>query len=333
MKVIIPLAGFGTRMRPHSWSRPKALLHVAGNTVLGHILEQIKVLTVDEVVLIVGYKGAEIKAWVAEAYPHLAFHFVVQEQPLGQAHALWLCRDFLDDGAVFMTFGDGIIDAAYEDISQTEADGVALVQTVADPRKFGVAVLNDAGQVARIVEKPDSMTHKLALAGGYWFKNGRQLQQALDQVIQKERKTKGEYYLADALNLMLENGFKLETQATNFWFDTGTPENILHTNMRLLGLGYGSEDIIDRSYGEDFTVTPPVFVHETAVVDHCVIGPYVSIGPNVTLRRCVVSHAIIDAHSTVTDVHLQHSLIGENATVKGNVHSLFVGDNSKVELG
>ena len=333
MKVIIPLAGFGTRMRPHTWSRPKALMHVAGNTVLGHILEQIKSITTNEVIFIVGYKGDEIQTWISENYSHLDARFVVQEEPLGQAHALWLCRHFLDDSPVFMTFGDGIIDAAYESLSDSEADGVAFVQEVEDPRSFGVAVLNEVGHVSRIIEKPDSLENRLALVGAYWFKNGRKLQQVLDRVIEENVKTKGEYYLADALALLLEDGFTMRTMETQFWFDTGTPENILETNKRLLGLGYGSEDAIDRSYGEDFTVIPPVFIHETAVVNNCVIGPYVSIGPNVHMERTVVRQSIIDANSQLSDVNLNECLIGENVEMKGTVQTLFVGDNTKIKLG
>lgn len=332
MKVIIPLAGFGTRMRPHTWSRPKALLYVAGNTVLGHILEQIKLITTDEVILIVGYKGDEIRKWVSQTYPELNVRFVVQEEPLGQAHALWLCRDFLDESPVFMTFGDGIIDADYEALAEATADGVALVQAVDDPRTFGVAVLDEQEFVAQVVEKPETDEHKLALVGAYWFKNGRFLQQALDQVMAENVQTKGEYYLADALGIMLANGFKMRTMPVHFWLDSGTPENILYTNKRLLGLGYGSDDVIDRSYGEDFTVTPPVFVHETAVVDHCVIGPYVSIGPGVTLTRCIVRNSIIDANSTISDANLNNSLIGEQVDIKGTSHTMFVGDSGKLEI-
>ncbi|MEM7334651.1 MAG: sugar phosphate nucleotidyltransferase [Chloroflexota bacterium] len=332
MKVIIPLAGFGTRMRPHTWSRPKALMHVAGNTVLGHILEQIEAITTDEVIFIVGYKGAEIEAWVNEHYAHLNAHFVIQEEPLGQAHALWLCRDFLDESPVFMTFGDGIIDAEYEQLHAQAVDGIAFVEEVEDPRSFGVAVLGEDGAVKQIIEKPETLAHKLAVVGAYWFKNGRSLKSALDRMIAEEIKTKGEYYLADALGLLLQDGFKMHTMATKFWFDAGTPTNILETNKRLLGLGYGSEDAIDRSYGEDFTVIPPVFIHETAVIDGCVLGPYVSIGPEAHLERVIVKHSIIDANSKLTDMNLTESLIGEKSEVAGSSQTLFVGDNSKMKF-
>lgn len=331
MKVIIPLAGYGTRMRPHTWSRPKALMTVAGNTVLGHILEQIKVIATQEVIFIVGYKGDEIKQWVMANYPDMDAHFVVQEEPLGQAHALWLCRPFLDESPLFITFGDGIIDAEYETLTEMAGDGVALVQEVDDPRSFGVAVLGDDGTVTQIVEKPEDDTHKLVLVGAYAIDNGRRLSHALEKVISEDIQTKGEFYLADALTLLINDGFKMHTLPVNFWLDTGTPENLLESNRRLLGLGYGSEDAIDRSYGEEFTVIPPVFIHETAVVEHCVLGPYVTIGPEAQVERSIVRHSIIEAGATVTDMNVDQSLVGERTTVKGISHTVIIGDDSQIE--
>lgn len=333
MKVIIPLAGYGTRMRPHSWSRPKALMHVAGQTVLGHIFEKISVLTTEEVILIVGYKGDEIVSWARSEYPHLDLQVVVQEEPLGQAHALWLCSHYLDTKDVFITFGDGIIDADYQQITHTRADGLALVQEVEDPRPFGIAILGQDGRISQIVEKPDRMDDKLALVGAYWFRHGDRLLDALDELIKSQQKLKGEYYLADALGLLLTDGFNIETMNTRYWLDAGTPENILATNARLLGLGHGSEDAIERSYGEDFTVIPPVFIHKTAVIDQCVIGPYTSIGPETHLERCIVRNSIIEAGSHLADVNIKDSLVGEHVDLKGTSYKLLVGDNGQVDLG
>lgn len=332
MKVIIPIAGFGTRMRPHTWSRPKALMHVAGNTVLGHILSQISDITSDEVIFVVGYKGEEIKMWVGETYPHLKARYVEQPEQLGTAHALWLCRDFMDVGDVFIIFGDGIINAPYETLADTAADGVALVQEIEDPRQFGVAVRDDQGHVSHVVEKPETVENKLALVGAYYFKKGRTLKNALDRIIEEERTINGEYYFTEVINQLVEDDFKMETMTVKFWLDTGNRADMLHTNERLLGLGYGSEDAIDRSYGEDFTVIPPVFIHETALVDSCVIGPYVTIGENVRMQRCIVRNSIIDASSTLEDVNLDQSLIGEGVTLKGNARTLFVGDSGHIKL-
>lgn len=333
MKVIIPLAGFGKRMRPYTWSRAKPLLHVAGKTVIGHLLDLMSDITTEEVIFVIGYKGEQIEAWIREHYPHLDSHFVVQEELLGQAHALWLCRDFMDEGELVIAFGDGIVQARYTELPDPTADVVMLVQEVEDPRKFGVVATDADGFVTELIEKPDHDRYRQAIAGIHWFRHGRTLRQALDRIIADGRQTKGEYYLADAYQVLLEQGLKVRTQETIFWLDAGNPENILATNERLLGLGYGSEDAIDRSYAEDFTALPPVFIHEEASVDSSVIGPYVSIGPGAKISNCIIKNSIIDAGAQLENCLLDGALIGENTKVTGKRMSMFLGDDSIVEIG
>ncbi|MFO7540229.1 MAG: sugar phosphate nucleotidyltransferase [Chloroflexota bacterium] len=330
MKVIIPLAGFGTRMRPHTWSRPKPLLHVAGHTVIGHLLDRLAPITTEEVVFVVGYKGAEIEAWIRHHYSHLDSHFVIQEEALGQAHALWLCRDFLDDGEALVAFGDGIVDADYAAISDTTADGVCLVQEMEDPRKFGVVVTDETNRITDFIEKPKTAEHKQVIAGIYWFRNGRILRHALDTVIREERMTKGEYYLADAYQVLLQQGTPLVAKPCYYWLDAGNPENILNTNARLLSMGFHSDDLVERSYVEDFTAMPPASLHESAQVDAAVIGPYASIGANVTIKNAIVRNSIIDEGAIIENCILDGALIGRRAQVQGQGLSLFVGDDSIV---
>jgi glucose-1-phosphate thymidylyltransferase len=332
LKIIIPLAGFGTRMRPHTWGRPKPLLNVAGKTIIGHLLDLMHEITTEEVIFVVGYKGDEIEAWIRERYPQLDVHFVIQEEALGQAHAIWLCRDFMDDGELLIAFGDGIVQAHYTDIPEPELDGVCLVQEVEDPRKFGVVAVDEQGLIQQFIEKPTSAIHKQAIAGIYWFRHGTLLRAALDKVIQEERKTRGEYYLADAYQVLLEQRAKIGTKPTIFWLDAGNPENVLNTNERLLAMGYGSQDAIERSYAEDFTVMPPVFIHETAVIDRCVIGPYVTIDAQAKIKDAVVRNSIIDAGTQIESCILDGALIGERAKVIGRSKALFVGDDSIIEI-
>ena len=335
MKIIIPLAGYGTRMRPHTWSRPKALLNVAGNTVIGHLLNLMSAVTErddSQVVFVVGYKGNEIEVWLRERYPQLNMHFIVQREALGQAHAIWLCRDFMDEGEVLIAFGDGIVDADYAGIAEPNVDGVCLVQPVEDPRHFGVVAVDERGFITNFIEKPATMAHKLAIAGIYWFSNGRQLQQALNTVISEGRQTRGEYYLADAYQVLLRQGVRIITRPTIFWLDAGNPENILATNARLLSLGHGTADVIERSYAEDFTVLPPVFLHESAVIDSAVLGPYTSVEANVTIRNAIVANSIIDAGAHVESCVLKDALVGQNARVVGKGLSVFIGDDAIVEI-
>ncbi len=332
MKVIIPLAGFGKRMRPHTWSRAKPLLNVAGNTIVGHLLNLMSDITTEEVIFVVGYKGDEIEAWIRHNYPHLDAHFVVQEEALGQAHAIWMCRDYLDDGEVLVAFGDGIVNAEYAQIPEPDADGVILVQEMEDPRTFGVAVTDEHDVVTDFIEKPDTIEHNQVIAGIYWFKNGRLLHHAIQTIITQNRQTKGEYYLVDAYKVMLEQGAVIKAKPTIFWLDAGKPDYMLEANKRLLGLGYGSEDAIDRSYAEDFTALPPVFIHETAVIANSVIGPYASIGAGAVIRDAIVRNSIVDGGTAVSNAILDGALIGENAKITGKGKALFVGDNSIVNL-
>jgi glucose-1-phosphate thymidylyltransferase len=238
----------------------------------------------------------------------------------------------MDKNEVLIAFGDGIVDADYEDIPEPGVNGVCLVQPVEDPRKFGVVAVDEAGFITDFIEKPATMEHKLAIAGIYWFSDGRQLRQALDTVIREKRQTKGEYYLADAYQVLLQQGARIITKPTRFWLDAGNPENVLHSNARLLSLGYGTSDVIERSYAEDFTVLPPVFLHESAVVDSSVIGPYASIEANVTIRNAIVRNSIVDAGAHVESCILDGALIGENVRITGKSKSVFIGDDSIVEL-
>lgn len=335
MKTIILLGGFGSRMRPHTWSRPKALMNVAGNTVLGHLLDELKPITTnkgDEVIFVVGYKGDEIRAWVKENYSHLTYHFVVQEQALGQAHAVWLCRDFLDDDGVVVGFGDAYISADYANFAQPDFDAVFLVEEVDDPTSYGIVKTTDENIVTAFVEKPDTKEDKKAVCGINWFKNGNELKKALDYVMENDLQTKGEYYMADAYQVMIDWGAKITTAPVSDWLDAGQPQMILATNARLLQLGFNTQDAIERSYGEDFTVMAPVYIHPDAKIEHSVIGPYVSVGADAVIRNSVISNSIIDPKAIVENTVLAHALVGEKAEVVGTPKALFVGDNSKVEL-
>lgn len=338
MKVIILLGGYGTRMRPHTWSRPKPLLNVAGNTVLGHILDMMAELTTDEVIFVVGYKGDQIEEWVREHYPHLDSHFVIQKEALGQAHAVWLCRDYLQsDGDVILAFGDGIIETDYPGIKKkgldVGADAVFTVQKVDDPSSFGVVAVDEDGFVTQFIEKPETNEHDLAVVGINWFRNDKQLYEAVNRVMEEDRQTLGEHFMADAYEILLEKGTKITTKEIHMWSDAGQPQNILDTNQRLLSIGYNTPDALERSYAEEFMVLPPVYIHPSARIENSVIGPFASLDEGVVIRDSVVRNSIVDRGAHVEGVVLDRSLIGEEAEVAGRPRRLFVGDNSRVDIG
>lgn len=338
MKTIILLGGYGTRMRPHTWSRPKPLLRLAGNTVLGHILERMRDVTQDEVIFVVGYKADQIEAWVRAQYPEMNSRFVLQEEPLGQAHAVWLCRDYLqDDDELVLAFGDAIIDAEFDamrQMAQREAvDAIFMVVEIDDPRGHGVVVLDDDGSVQRFIEKPDNVEHKLLVTGLNWFRHSSQLAQAVETVMDEGRQTLGEFFMADAYRVMLENGAHIRTMPAQRWVDTGQPQNMLTANARLLAVGYSTPEAIERSYAEDFTVLPPVFLHPDATVEGSVIGPYVSIEAGATVRGAVLRNCVIEGQAVVENCVLDGALVGEHCDVQGQPRALFIGDNSRVEIG
>ena len=342
MKTIILLGGYGTRMRPHTWSRPKPLLKLAGNTVLGHILEKMSEVTRDQVIFVVGYKAEQIEEWVRAQYPQIDSHFVLQQEPLGQAHAVWLCRDYLqDDDEMVLAFGDAIIDADFDvlgRITRAESgaavepvDSVFMVVEVDDPRGHGVVVLDEYGYVQRFIEKPQTTEHNMLVTGLNWFRHSRQLAAAVDMVIRENRQTLGEYFMADAYKVLLERGARILTMPVLRWVDTGQPQNMLTANARLLAVGYSTPEAIERSYAEDFTVLPPVYLHPSARVEASVIGPYVTLEAGVTVKGSIIRNSVVDREAIIENCVLDGALIGEACQIRGRSRALFVGDNSVVD--
>lgn len=345
MNVIVPAAGLGTRLRPHTHHRPKPLVPVAGDTVLGHVMRKLEVLDIDALVFIVGHLGEQIEAYVRDRYDVPA-HFVRQPELLGQAHALALAGDWLE-GEVLIVFVDTIFEADLARLPGVEADGVVFTHPVEDPRRFGVVTLDDAGFVTRFVEKPAEPISNLAVVGLYYLKDGAALRSAIDRLLREGRQTKGEYYLADALQLMVEDGARLEAATVSAWEDCGTAPAILRTNRYLLER---LEHRVPDGLRAGNIFVPPVFVADGAKIEESVVGPYVHVGPGCLVRRSVVGphvslgedvavigamlrDAIVDARSNVSDAGLAASLVGADTRVRGGLEKLNVGDHAELQLG
>jgi len=201
VKVIIPMAGYGKRLRPLTWSRPKPLINVAGKPILGHILDVFAPMAeIDDVVFIVGWLGEQIEEYVRANY-RFRSHYVVQEELKGQAHALYLAREFLD-GPCIILFVDTLFEADLSDLDAVDADAVAFVKEVDDPRRFGV-VIEEEGRIVRIIEKPEGLEHRNAVVGLYYVREGRALESAIEYLLEHDIRTKGEFYLADAFQVMI----------------------------------------------------------------------------------------------------------------------------------
>jgi glucose-1-phosphate thymidylyltransferase len=327
MKVVIPSAGFGKRLRPHTYTKPKPLLNVAGKPVLGHILDKIKGLEAEEVIFIVGWLGEQIEAYVRKNYSFPS-RYVEQKELLGQAHAIWLARDYLE-GPVFIIFVDTIFEADLSRLAEVDADGVLYVKEVEDPRRFGVVVL-EKGYIKNLIEKPEGFEHKLAIVGLYYIKDSQFLIECIEELIAKDIKTKGEYYLADALQIMIEKGAKFITRRVDVWEDCGKPETVLDTNRYLLEHGHDNSEQVKA---DDFLIVPPVHIDPSARISNSIVGPYVTISGGCEIRGSIIRDSIIDEGAYIEDVMLEQSLIGQEARVSGRYRRLNVGDSSNVDFG
>ncbi len=325
MKVIIPLGGLGTRLRPHTYTRPKPLINVAGKPMLGHIVDKFAGLPVEEFIFVVGYLGEQIEHYVKSTYAFPA-RFVEQKEALGQAHALWLCREHVA-GPVFVIFGDTLFDADLGELGRSPRDNLAYVKEVEDPRRFGVAALRPDGGVECFVEKPDTTVNRLAVIGMYYYTDGSQLMSACKELMDRRIQTKGEYFLTDANNLMIGQGARFVTRTVDVWLDTGKPETVLETNRYLLDNG---SDNSGQVHFPACVIVSPVNVHPTAKIEEAVIGPYATIGENCHIRRAIIRDSIIEADATITDTFLDQSLIGREAVVTGRYRKFNVGDSASV---
>ena len=336
LKIFIPMAGWGTRMRPHTWSRPKPLVSVAGKTSFEHLMDLFDTLPEPkrtEFIFIVGpYLGEmQIPAFVKEHYPDITAHFVVQGEMKGQSHALYLARQYLT-GPMVMIFSDTLIETDFSFLEREKSNAVAWVKAVPDPRRFGVAEVNEEGWVKRLIEKPQSIENNLAVVGCYYFKSSEDLLAAIEEQMQRNVQLKNEFFLVDAINILLERGALMRVEHVDTWLDTGTIEATLETNAFLLKR-------MDRQPEErpNVKVIPPVFIHPSAEVSEAVIGPNVSIGPDCKISQAVIQDSIIDEGTKITRAALTRSLIGSNCVVEGQPNrgaasSLNIGDNSEVRF-
>lgn len=334
LKIVIPMAGWGTRMRPQTWSKPKPLVAVAGKTTLDYLLEMFQSIPRQwevEYVFIVspGLGETHIPRHMAEHYPNLQVHYVVQEEMKGQSHALYLARQYLQ-GPMIMCFSDTLLETDFSFLKNETADGVAWVKEVDDPRRFGVAEVDPSGQIRRLIEKPQSMENKLAVVGCYYFRQGEALVQAIEEQMRRNLQLKNEYFLADAINILIERGAKMRPHAVNIWLDTGTIQATLETNRYLLH----HRTFPLPALPESVQIIPPVAIHPEARLSHSVIGPNVSIGPGCLIEHARLEDSILESEVTVQGLSLIRSFVGHRAKIVGTDAQkqveLNIGDDSSI---
>ena len=337
LKIFIPMAGWGTRMRPHTWSKPKPLVSVAGKTSLEHLLDMFNSVPDPnqvEFVFIVGpYLGElQVPPFVRENYPGMKAHFVVQEEMKGQSHALWLAREFMH-GPLIVCFSDTLLETDFSFLDHEQADVVAWVMPMEDPRRFGVAELDEEGWVWRFIEKPESTENNLVVVGCYYFNSAEKLLAAIKKQMERNLALKGEFYLTDTITLMIEDGAKVRTQQADSWLDTGTIDATLETNKILLDQK-ANKTINEQANGAE--IIAPSFIHPSAEIKNSVIGPYSSIGANCKIVNSWIEQSIVEADCEIQDAALSRSLVGIKTRIRGRgdgkVMELNVGDNSDIFL-
>lgn len=313
MKVVIPLAGKGTRLRPQTYATPKPLLEVGGKPVMSYILDDLRELGVDEIVFITGYLGDRIEEYIETEYPEFTAHYVEQEVQDGTAGAVNLAKEYIDS-ELLIIFVDTIFEADLSLVQQLGEDeaGVIWVKEVEDYQRFGVIVTDDDGYMERIVEKPTEPISKLANIGLYYIRDWKLLFEGIDAVLRETPGPGGEYFLTDAFQYMIDRGSRIRTVEVEGWYDCGKPETLLETNRHLLETTRGRRG----DGGRRVTIREPVRIEADVTLEDAVIGPNVTLGAGSTVRRSSLRDCIVGPGATIDECELHDSLIGGNSTVR-----------------
>jgi glucose-1-phosphate thymidylyltransferase len=303
------------------------MLPVAGRPIVGHILADVERLGPEEVRLVVGYMGDRLEEYAIQAFPDLPVRCVWQKDQLGLGHAVLQALDEEDTGPALVILGDTVFDVDYEDFVEG-GDHTLGVRRVPDPERFGIVELNDDEKtIIRLVEKPREPKGDLALVGLYYIRAAERLREVLTAMVDEGTRTRGEIQLTDALQRMIDAGETLVPYEIGGWFDCGKPETLLQTNRALLELRGGTE----WSDGENAVVVPPVAIDPTCTVENAVVGPFVTLCAEVTVRDSVIRDAIVGSGASIRGAVVEGSIIGPDAIVDGRSKEYNLGHGSTVQ--
>jgi len=330
MKAIIPVAGAGTKLRPHTYTQPKALIPLAGKTILSINIDQLSGAGIKEFIFIIGYLGEKIQDYVKEKYPELICHFIFQNERKGTAHAINLARNIVGGDEVFIALGDTICEYEINEMLSSEYSMLG-VKKVDDPRNFGVAELDNNQMIETVVEKPAIPKSNMALVGLYKIKDSGLLFSCLSRIITQGIKSHDEFNLTDALECMIASGAKFKALRVENWFDCGRKESLIESNSILLQKFGGS--ISESNKFENTIFIPPVSIGHDCDIKNAIIGPHVAVGENTIIHSSIIKDSIIGSYSKLYDVVLDDSLIGSDTEIIGETRSLNIGDNTEIDLG
>lgn len=330
MKVIIPVAGVGTRLRPHTYTQPKPLIPVAGKPIIGFIIDQLVNVGVTEFVFIIGYLGEKIRDYIESEYNHLDIQFVYQHERLGIGHAIWIAREqFSKIEEILIVLGDTIFDADLQQILSTKNSCIGI-KKVKDPREFGVIEFDAQGHIKRLVEKPTIPKSNMAMVGLYKITAIPTLLEALEYNIKNDIKTVGEYQLTDALMYMVNKGIEFTHFTVKNWFDCGKKEILLETNEMLLK-HFGFSNAEQKSFANTIII-PPVNIGNNCSISNAIIGPNVTIGNEASINQSIIQNSIIGSYASIEEMVLKKSIIGSDTSIKGQSQSLNIGDNTEIDF-
>ena len=330
MKAVIPLAGKGTRLRPHTYLTPKPLLRVGGKPVMSYILDDLQEMGVEEIVFVIGYLGDVVKGYMAEEYPDIRPEYVVQEVQDGTAGAVKLAEPFIDD-EVLILFVDTLFDADLSLAAQLDPrwGGVIWAKEVEDYQRFGVIVTDEESAMTQIVEKPQDPISKLANIGLYFIRDHKLLFEGVNHALASPPGPSGEYYLTDAFQYMVDNGSRILTAPVEGWYDCGKPETLLETNSHLLGTTRGGIDSGARV--ESSTLGERLRLEEGVTIEGSTLGPNVTVERGARIVGSTLRDCIVGPEAVIEGSQLHDSLIGGYSTIRGFRGNLSVADHSEVE--
>lgn len=335
MKIIIPMAGRGSRLRPHTLTVPKPLIPIAGKPIVQRLVEDIVALydgQVEEIAFIVGDFGKAVEDELVKVAAQLGAKGSIwrQDEPLGTAHAIWMAQSVLD-GEVIIAFADTLFRANFS--LDRNSDGAIWVKTVEDPSQFGVVTLNDQGVIEALVEKPSTFVSDLAIIGIYYLRDGKWLREEIRHIIDNDLREKGEYQLTNALENMKQKGARFLPGKVDDWMDCGNVAAVIDTTRKILD--YDTADgkplVASDAVLKNCQVIPPVYIGSGVKAENSIIGPYAAIGNNTSIGNCVVSLSVIGAQSKLKNAVLHHSMAGNNTTVEYAPKNLDIGDYTRIK--